>query len=96
MVRISQSRVWKFPGTTERACVRGHRGCACGQSAHSPLNLLCQILGATAADAALTTGATRGFFLAGGRRSHRPWCRAAPGDDGQPPPGERRLSVRYL
>jgi len=44
----------------ERACAGTDEHCV------ATLNLFCQILGATAANAALTTGATGGVFLAGG------------------------------
>ena len=44
----------------ERACAGADEHCV------ATLNLFCQILGATAANAALTTGATGGVFLAGG------------------------------
>jgi glucokinase len=44
----------------DRACAGTDEHCV------ATLNLFCQILGATAANAALTTGATGGVFLAGG------------------------------
>ena len=44
----------------ERACVGDDHHCV------ATLDLFCRILGATAANAALTTGATGGVFLAGG------------------------------
>jgi len=44
----------------ERACAGTDEHCV------DTLNLFCQVLGATAANAALTTGATGGVFLAGG------------------------------
>jgi glucokinase len=55
--RLTKSR----PGSiVDRACAGTDEHCV------ATLNLFCQILGATAANAALTTGATGGVFLAGG------------------------------